>query len=380
MYTFIILCTGTALLFAKYTQRKTTAGIIYPEKGSFSIYSSRSGVIHNLSIVEGAHVNKGDVLYNIDSSDTSREFDNSEKIYSQLLKERIKSATNENKNEIDTYKKQSLLIDKEIKNEESSIERAQKDIITIDNSISVNNLAYKKLIDAYNNKVITIIDKNNAESQLLEKLLQRSSVEREIDEKRKRMRDLKIQLDDIQSKLSSAENNYKENKIDDLIQYYNNAEKYDYIQKSPLQGVISSVTKKNGAQIQNGEYIMSIIPENSRYQAVMFISPEIIGRLKLNSDITLHIDSYPYQRFGVVYGKIKSISDTPLSVESIYNNYNTKVEHPSYIVVASIERNDQSLKLIPNMTFSADIPLETRSLFKWIYSSLFKTETGITFK
>ncbi|UTW92916.1 hypothetical protein [Klebsiella pneumoniae] len=125
---------------------------------------------------------------------------------------------------------------------------------------------------------------------------------------------------------------------------------------------------------------MSIIPENSRYQAVMFISPEIIGRLKLNSDITLHIDSYPYQRFGVVYGKIKSISDTPLSVESIYNNYNTKVEHPSYIVVASIERNDQSLKLIPNMTFSADIPLETRSLFKWIYSSLFKTETGITFK
>lgn len=185
LYTFIILCTGTALLFAKYTQRKTTAGIIYPEKGSFSIYSSRSGVIHNLSIVEGAHVNKGDVLYNIDSSDTSREFDNSEKIYSQLLKERIKSATNENKNEIDTYKKQSLLIDKEIKNEESSIERAQKDIITIDNSISVNNLAYKKLIDAYNNKVITIIDKNNAESQLLEKLLQRSSVEREIDEKEK---------------------------------------------------------------------------------------------------------------------------------------------------------------------------------------------------
>lgn len=250
----------------------------------------------------------------------------------------------------------------------------------IERAIEINSSAYRKINEAYKNKVVTIVDKNNAESQLLEKLLQRTSVEREIDETTRKVMELKLQKSDIESKILSTNNNYNENKINDLIQYYNNAEKYEYIQKSPVQGVVTSITKKNGAQAKDGEYIMSIIPDNAVYQAIMFISPDVIGRVKLNSKVTLHIDSYPYQRFGVIYGAIRSISDTPLSPDSVYYNYNIKTDVPSYVAIAEIDRNYRNLKLISNMTFKADVPLETRPLIKWLYSSLFENDTGITFK
>ncbi|EFI4547662.1 TPA: HlyD family efflux transporter periplasmic adaptor subunit [Escherichia coli] len=380
VYAMIVLLLAVLFVFAKYTQRKRVTGVIFPEQGTFAIRSDRNGVVENLAVMEGGKVKKGDVLFNISSSNSNGKFENSEYIYSLLLKERIASISKENKNEVNNYKKQLSSIDLQIRKEEDSIKKAKNDKNMIERAIEINSSAYRKINEAYKNKVVTIVDKNNAESQLLEKLLQRTSVEREIDETTRKVMELKLQKSDIESKILSTNNNYNENKINYLIQYYNNAEKYEYIQKSPVQGVVTSITKKNGAQAKDGEYIMSIIPDNAVYQAIMFISPDVIGRVKLNSKVTLHIDSYPYQRFGVIYGAIRSISDTPLSPDSVYYNYNIKTDVPSYVAIAEIDRNYRDLKLISNMTFKADVPLETRPLIKWLYSSLFENDTGITFK
>ncbi|WP_149010256.1 HlyD family efflux transporter periplasmic adaptor subunit, partial [Escherichia albertii] len=168
------------------------------------------------------------------------------------------------------------------------------------------------LENAYKNKVVTITDKNNAQSQLMESVLQQSSLQRVIYEKKEKIIDLKIQRSTLEEKLRYSSSSRKEKEINNMINIYNNTEKNEYTQLSPVQGTITSINKQENSQVKEGEYILSIIPDGSKYNATIFISPEIVGRVKLNSKITLHIDSYPYQRFGVISGKIVHISNIPL--------------------------------------------------------------------
>ncbi|EII4801084.1 biotin/lipoyl-binding protein, partial [Escherichia coli] len=201
VYAMIVFLLAVLFVFAKYTQRKRVTGVIFPEQGTFAIRSDRNGVVENLAVMEGGKVKKGDVLFNISSSNSNSKFENSEYIYSLLLKERIASISKENKNEVNNYKKQLSSIDMQIRKEEDSIKKAKNDKNMIERAIEINSSAYRKINEAYKNKVVTIVDKNNAESQLLEKLLQRTSVEREIDETTRKVMELKLQKSDIESKI-----------------------------------------------------------------------------------------------------------------------------------------------------------------------------------
>lgn len=377
IYILITLTVGAFLLFAKYTQRENVPGIIYPEEGIFVIRSDKNGSLNQFKVQNGTHVNKNDILFTVDSSHASSKYKNNEEDYTILLKRDSDYLLEEKSNEIKSYNEQLKSIDEEIKEEEISIGRIGREIDSIEKSLAINNKAYKKLEKAYEDKIITIIDKNNAQSQLLDKILQQSSLEREMDEKKKNISDLKMQKSIIENKIASSDVSYKEKKIDNTIQNYDIADRYEYTQKSPAEGIITSVIKRMGDQVQSGEYIMSIIPDGIKYKAVVFISPSSIGRVKTDRRVTLHIDSYPYQRFGVIYGNITNISNTPLSTEDIYRSYNVKVDHPSYMVMIDINSRSNKIKLIPYMTLKADIPLETRALFKWLYAALFKNENGI---
>ncbi|MBB7069669.1 HlyD family efflux transporter periplasmic adaptor subunit, partial [Escherichia coli] len=302
---------------------------------------------------------------------------NNEDSYDKLLGESANIINKNNEDEITSYKKQLDLINAEIesKNNNLTMLLSQNKLITL--SLSVNQEVYNKLETAYKNKIVTIFDKNNAQSQLMENILQQSSLQRAINEEKEKITDLKIQKSSLEEKIEDSKSKSKEKEINNIINSYNNTEKYEYTQSSPVQGTITSINKQENAQVKEGEYILSIIPDDSKYDAIIFISPDIVGRVKLNSKITLHIDSYPYQRFGVVTGKIEHISNIPLSIENIYNRFNVKVNTPSYIAMAKIECNN-NIKLIPDMTLKANIPLETRTIFKWLYSFLFKNETGIS--
>ncbi|HFP5150913.1 TPA: HlyD family secretion protein [Escherichia coli] len=367
---------GVFIFCSSYTQRHNVLGVIYPEKGEYSIHSDRNGFINNIKVIDGMHINKKDVLFMINSSHSSRKYIDDEKSYDSLLSEDYNNENKENEHKIESYRNQLELTDKEIESENININTLKSQIKTINLSLDTSNKLYEKMKEAYKKNIVTIIDKNNAQAQLMEKEFQKSSLERLINEKKAKIIDLKIQKSSLEEKIEYSKSIRKKNDINNMMRIYNNTEKYEYTQVSPVSGTVTSINKKENSQVKEGEYILSIIPDNSKYNAIIFISPEIVGRVRLNSKVTLHIDSYPYQRFGVISGEIVHISNIPLSIENIYNKFNVKVNTPSYIATVNIG-GKSNIKLIPDMTLKANIPLEKRTLFKWLYSSLFKNETGI---
>lgn len=185
---FIATVVGLFLSVSDYTQRYNALGIIYPDKGTYSISSDRNGIIKNIKVVDGMHINKSDVLFMVNSSHSSSKYINNEDSYDKLLGESANIINKNNEDEISSYKKQLDLVNAEIesKNNNLTILLAQNKLIT--SSLNVNQEVYNKLERAYKNKIVTIIDKNNAQSQLMESVLQQSSLQRAIHEEKKNNR------------------------------------------------------------------------------------------------------------------------------------------------------------------------------------------------
>ncbi|MBB7069586.1 hypothetical protein HEN58_025510, partial [Escherichia coli] len=87
LFFFIATVVGLFLSVSNYTQRYNALGIIYPDKGTYSISSDRNGVIKNIKVVDGMHINKSDVLFMVNSSHSSSKYINNEDSYDKLLGE-----------------------------------------------------------------------------------------------------------------------------------------------------------------------------------------------------------------------------------------------------------------------------------------------------
>jgi HlyD family secretion protein len=104
--------------------------------------------------------------------------------------------------------------------------------------------------------------------------------------------------------------------------------KKKYVFVSPYNGITSfSVLWSDNQWVNLGDPIMTILPENEeKIIGRMGIPIQRSGKVQINQDIVLKLSNYPYMEYGVLYGKIKSISLVPYQ-----ENYIAEIEIPSLI-------------------------------------------------
>lgn len=86
-----------------------------------------------------------------------------------------------------------------------------------------------------------------------------------------------------------------------------------YIIKAPIDGQISYFNFWSENQnVKQGDEIFSIIPNNQTETIGKVLLPaQSAGKLKIGQKAIIKLDNYPFQEFGIVEGKVKSISSIP---------------------------------------------------------------------
>ena len=178
--------------------------------------------------------------------------------------------------------------------------------------------------------VISAADLEDSKSRLYQK--QNTCIEANVNYKN----DL-IQIDQIQSTLLDLETEQQNQTRDlndnilknrELLQNQMKDWKKKYVFISPHNGITSfSMLWSNNQWVTAGDPIMTILPENEeKIIGRMEIPIERSGKVKVNQDIILKLSNFPYMEYGVLYGKIKSISLVPYQ-----ENYLAEIEIPSLI-------------------------------------------------
>jgi multidrug resistance efflux pump len=185
---------------------------------------------------------------------------------------------------------------------------------------------------------------------------------------------------DIENKFSIVENNQNINLLNlekneniahseikltatfqQLCQAINQWE-YKYVLKVPQDGQVDMMQFLTSYQfVKQGEPLFSILPQDNHVLAHIVVQPNGAGKIKIGQPVIIKLATYPYQEFGKLIGKVKSISLIPTQ-----NYYLILVDLPHGLK----SDNNQVLSFSKNMVGSAEIITEKRSLLSKLFNKI----------
>lgn len=377
LYSFILFLTLIIFLFfAHYTNREKSQGSIIPEKGIININSNENGFIKDIFISNGMYVKKGTALFSISKEKNAEHYGNTNQfINNQLEKQKhlLIKTINDKKSFLETQKKIKTDYINELKNDK--IEIKKQILITQNQSLKMKSIL-SNMLTLKSKGYVSNLEIQQQENLFLENEKQTKSLKRQLIENT-------IKLNEQDEFLNRMYNEYKieENKINqDIFEIEKNMainkndEQNIYFAKE--SGVVSSLLFEKGQSIKAGDTVIAEIPENSKFVVQLFVPSSSIGFIKPGNNVILRYQAYPYQKFGVQHGKVKEISKSIISAKQITDITGNPSNDPYYKIIIEPEKQyiltyGEKKSLLSGMIVDADIMLEKRNLFEWIFEPMF---------
>lgn len=145
----------------------------------------------------------------------------------------------------------------------------------------------------------------------------------------KNVRNISSQLSQMRSSINDLKRNSGNTKINEskdninllrnVLQSFTQLKKaindweLAYVLRSSIKGQVSfmQIWVKNQT-INSGEEVFTIVPTNNKnYIAKVKAPAQNSGKIKVNQDVNIRLANYPDREFGIIKGKVKSISLTP---------------------------------------------------------------------
>ena len=100
-----------------------------------------------------------------------------------------------------------------------------------------------------------------------------------------------------------------------------------------------------------------------------------IGFVRPGQEVALSLQAFPYQRFGTVPGRVRSVSSTVLAPNEVPIQ-GLNIQEPVYRIRVTLSREamqayGESVPLQPGMLVSAQIVFDRRSLLQWLFDPIY---------
>ena len=339
-FLFILILIGIACWFIKYPDTVQATAKLTSINAPKPVLSLIDGKLIKLSITENQLVRKGQILGFIESTANHEEVlmlasnldtvqvmlssgraDQIEKYFSstttllgelqtsyQIFLQAFLSFENYLSDGFYLKKRTMLLKDKNnllklYNNLNQQRELQEQDLALIQKTFDANESLKK-------DNVISDFDYRNEQSKLINKKLSLPQIKSAIisnesqqTEKEKEIMELENTIVQQQLVFQQALNTFK-SQVDDWKR------KYTLIAPIGGQVAFASFIQEN-QQLQASQTICFINPENSRYFVEITIPQSNFGKVAVGQQVLLKFQSYPFQEYGSVMGKIEFISHIP---------------------------------------------------------------------
>ncbi|MGE8428416.1 MAG: HlyD family secretion protein [Sphingobacterium sp.] len=137
------------------------------------------------------------------------------------------------------------------------------------------------------------------------------------------------------------------------------------------QYVISSTSKgrliygdflQENQLVKMGDELFYVNDNKDDYYGEILIPQAKSSKVKVGQEVLIKVQSYPYQEYGYLRGKIDYISDIPIKDSVFFAK-----------VVLTRNKQDSDIKLKPGILADAEITTENQSIFKRIWINLTKS-------
>lgn len=370
--TVVSLLIGFALLafliFGTYTKKERVTGVLLPNLGLVRVAAPQMGTVIKREVVEGQLVERGHVLYRISSD--------------RAVGSEVEGQLASNQSELKRQSLEEQLNRQNSMNEISSLQSAQKisglqhQLAQISSELSIYNEQLRIADDVYKRNQ-TLVEEGFISSAVLEG--KRNDYLNQLNNQKRLMRE----KTSIQQQLSSAKTELQDAKLKGDNQnasiaqsITDNETQRELLVLAPIDGVASAIQADVGQVVNANAVLLSIVPADAQLEANVYLSSRAIGFIKEGNDVLLRYQAFPYQKFGQHEGQVVSISKVALTNNELIEAGILKATEPMYRV--KIQPKSQTIMaygkqeaLQPSMQLEADILMDTRRLYEWLFEPLF---------
>ncbi|WP_369933151.1 HlyD family efflux transporter periplasmic adaptor subunit [Xanthomonas tesorieronis] len=369
-----------AWLFAgHYTQRVHVTGLLVPRAGLISLTANSVGVVERVAAAEGDRVVAGQILVSLSGEHTSKALGNTAAgVSAQLqrqagsLRQDIGDALTLRDRQAEDNRTQQTLLKDQLAQIDAQIAIEKKQMALVQDLVNKwSGLVaggYIPALQVEQEKSALLAD----ESQLRSLQQQRAGTRQQLSALDDQLTQLPLavsaKLNELRRQLAQVEQALAQNEATRASEL-----------RAPASGIVSSLLVKPGASVSLGQPLLAIVPDGSRLQAQLLVPSQAVGFVHPGVDVTLHYQAFPYQKFGLQHGVVRSVSRSalmpgevtlllgggaPPSTDSLY------LAHVD-LANQNVQAYGQQQPLRPGMALEADMLLDRRRIVEWIFEPLY---------
>jgi len=364
--------------FGHYTRREHVQGMLVPSSGLTDISARIPGSVQKIFVREGDIVNAGQPIIVLSGERTSELRGYTDAGVSTELSAQKGRLDAEIRDELALRGEQIVALSSQEGSLLSQISGFDHQIGIVSQQVKsdrellehIRPLAGKGYVSAYQLQQQEDVVLS-AEAQIQDLLRQREATQAQLGSVRDQKRQVPIssqgKVDELRRQLSQAEQALVQNEADRAT-----------VISAPVESVVSSILVNVGQTVQTGQHVVSLMPRDAVLIAQMLVPSKSIGFVTRGTQVAMHYQAFPYQKFGVPRGRVIEVSRsalTPTAVTEITGEqkapdeamYRVKVSLDSQFINAYGKR--QSLR--PGMAVDADLLLDHRHLYEWVFAPLY---------
>jgi len=197
------------------------------------------------------------------------------------------------------------------------------------------------------------------------------------------------QLKQNQSALAEAEKNYQalisefkktrqqelsdaETKANSLVQEFVKASQKTGLQRlvAPIDGVVQQLAVHTvGGVVTPAQQLLVVVPKDHQLEVEAWVENKDIGFVKKDQPVEIKVESFPFTIYGIVQGKVVSVSDDAVPQEKVGLIYAARVSMDR----STMQVEGREVRLSPGMGVTAEIKTGQRRLIEFFLSPLLKS-------
>lgn len=401
-------------IFGRLDVVSVAEGKLVPVSYIKIVQPSEAGIVRDIAIKEGQAVTKDQVLIRMDanlSEADSKALQSSlqhrslelRRIEAELANRPLKRKPNDDSELFNriyaSYQSNRRAYEDDIAAEKASLQKAYSDLSAtqeIQHKLEQTLPSYQAQEAAYNKLV-----KDGFAGKLMGQEKQRERIEAEQDLRAQEYnaKSLQAGIAQSQKRLNQIQSAYHQKLETERVATYaeylrleqewaKQSHKNSLLElKAPQAGIIKDLaTHTPGTVVSPGTVLMTLVPNNEALQAEVWLKNEDAGFVRQNQAVKVKLSAYPFQKYGMVDGKVLQVSADATDKSATNGNQNsgdstqsasgstTQLAYRTIIQLSkqNLEIEQDKLHLAPGMQVVAEIKLADQTVMEYLLSPIRK--------
>ncbi len=364
---------GALVSFAflgEYTRRERVDGYLEPDIGAARVSAPEASVVAELLVHEGDEIAAGQTIARLSQERTTATGVNASELVRGELSGRLRSLDAEQAQaallgEQQTAQARKRVDDLKIEYEQAGAQvRAQQQRLA---SAQQEAQRFAQLVkQGFASEAMARDRRNDLLDQTtkLESLRgSKAAIERDL-----RAAQAELPLIDIRTRTQQQQIAERKSELQQsLVQEEAHS---DSAVRAPISGIVTNIAAARGDSVAADATLATIMPKGSGLHAQLLVPTRAIGFIEPGNRVVLRYDAFPFQRFGQYQGRVTRVGRTVWSAGEKVGTLPAR--EPVYRIEVALDSQmvrsgAQEFALRPGMLVNADILLEKRTVFEWVF-------------